>query len=279
MRPCLRNPHLVEVLAGKTWEAMLKHRVYSCPDTASHDFVLGATCLLLKNNQLGRRVLLNVEAVETHNPTAPDFLSAAAATFRARLSNYKDTVQNISSILGDQCDYRFYFLSGEPWPDRMQQLTDSVHETEWAAILSICAETEKFFEWPQVGSLLWPGCVRTLEDGQHEYPEELKARLNLLGLSPDTRTNGPAIISYLATGGKRPTCGGEGWHIHHIYDGTNGVPHAVRDPNLFTHSAGLVAAHPTAHHLAHQSELLKWLLRREAFLRFGYDPMNDFVSA
>ena len=59
-------------------------------------------------------------------------------------------------------------------------------------------------------------------------------------------------------------------------DGTEGVPHAVHHGKLFTHSAGLVAAHPVAHHLAHQSELLKWLLRREAFLRFGFDPMNIF---
>jgi hypothetical protein len=72
--------------------------------------------------------------------------------------------------------------------------------------------------------------------------------------------------------------GNEGWHIHHVFDGTEGAPHAVHDGNLFTHSAGLVAAHPVAHLLAHQSALLKWLLRREAFLRFGFDPKGDFAA-
>jgi hypothetical protein len=59
---------------------------------------------------------------------------------------------------------------------------------------------------------------------------------------------------------------------HHVFGGAD-------HGSLFTHSAGLVAAHPIAHHLAQQSDLLKWLLRREAFLRFGFDPERDFVQA
>jgi hypothetical protein len=100
-----------------------------------------------------------------------------------------------------------------------------------------------------------------------------------LRLKPDDRTNGPAINSFQAAGGERPIWGNEGWHIHHIFDGTEGSPHAVHDGNHFTHSAGLVAAHPVAHHLAHHSDLLKWLLWREAFLRFGFDPSGIFVDA
>ena len=279
MKPCDRERRVVAVRAGIAWEATLQHRVYSCPDTQDFDFVYGATCLLLKQGNAGARVILNVKAVETCNPRAPQFLDAVPVSVRSQLNSYIEAVRGLRRILDWEGNYRFYFLSDEPWPVRMQQLTGSVHETEWTAILSIYADAEKSFEWPQVGSLLWPGCVRTFEDGKHDYPAELKVRLNRLGLNPDTRTNGPAIVSYLAAGGKRPICGGEGWHIHHIYDGTDGVPHAVRDPNLFTHSAGLVAAHPVAHHLAHQSELLKWLLRREAFLRFGFDPMNVFGGA
>ncbi len=279
MKPCDGERRIVPVSAGIGWEATLQHRVYSCFDTPEFDFVYGATGLLLKHGKAGSRVVLDVKAVETCNPHSPHFLDTVPKAFSSQLNNYIEAVRGLRRILDWQGNYRFYFLSDEPWPDRMQKLTSSVHETEWAAILSICAETEKFFAWPQVGSLLWPNCVRTAEDGQHEYPAELKVLLNRLGLNPDTRTNGPAIVSYLAAGGKRPTCGGEGWHIHHIYDGIDGVPHAVRDPNLFTHSARLVAAHPVAHHLAHQSELLKWFLRREAFLRFGFDPMNVFVGA
>ena len=96
-------------------------------------------------------------------------------------------------------------------------------------------------------------------------------------------------MAYLAAGGIRPVygIGGESWHIHHVYDGTipvNGiaaaVPHAVREGKLFTHSAGLVAAHPVAHQFAHQSNLLKWILRREAFQRFDkFDPMGIFTDA
>src|SRR5882724_202675 len=170
-------------------------------------------------------------------------------------------------------------LSTELWPDRMQELNASVFNTERAAIQSICADPAQFFQWPQVGVLLWPGCVRTQNDGEHNYPEEVMLYLGRLGLKSDTRTNGPAILSFLAAGGKRPNWGNEGWPIHHIFDGTDGSPHAIRDGNLFTHSAGLVAAHPIAHHLAHQSALLKWLLWREAFLRFGFDPIGVFKDA
>jgi hypothetical protein len=84
-------------------------------------------------------------------------------------------------------------------------------------------------------------------------------------------------MAFLAAGGHRPTWGNEGWPIHHIYDGTGtvdgippAIPHAVCDGRYFTHSAGLVAAHPVAHHFAHESTLLKWLLRREGYLRFGF---------
>ena len=131
----------------------------------------------------------------------------------------------------------------------------------------------------RLGALFWPGCVRTQNDGEHIFPDELKIHLERLGLKPDTRTNGPAVNSFQAAGGKKPIWGNEGWHIHHIFDGTEGSPHAVRDGNHFTHSAGLVAAHPVAHHLAHHSNLLKWLLWREAFLRFGFDLSGNFVDA
>lgn len=278
---------VIEVKVGLTWSAAFHHRVYSCPDTPAFDFVFGATALLLKrSNDAQRCISLNVEAVQTCDLHAPNFLETVPAKFRARLSSYKNAVQNIPGILDGDCNYRFYFLSREPWPDWLQKLADSASDAEWTAILSICAKPSCFFEWSQVGMLLWPGCTRGDENQQHVYPRELADKLLRLRLSPDPRNNGPAIMAFLAAGGIRPVCGNEGWHIHHIYDGTGpldgvpvAVPHAVRDGNLFTHSAGLVAAHPVAHHLAHQSDLLKWLLRREAFLRFGFDPMGVFLAA
>jgi len=273
MKPSLKNCRLIEVQAGKTWKAALEHRVYSCPDTPTYDFVLSATALLLNSNSTGRRVLLNVEAVQVCDLSVPNFLETVPEIFRSRLSSYKSEVQTIPGILDGDCKHRFYFLSAEPWPDEMQKQTTpaSTPPTEWSAILPILTDPEQFFQWPQLGALLWPGCVRTQNDGEHIFSAELITHLERLGLKPDTRTNGPAINSFQAAGGKRPNWGNEGWPIHHVFNGAD-------DGNLFTHSAGLVAAHPVAHHLAHQSGLLKWLLWREAFLRFGFDPMRVFIE-
>jgi hypothetical protein len=274
MKPSLKNCGLVEVQAGLTWKAALQHRVYSCPDTSTYDFVLRATALLLNSNSSGRRVPLNVEAVQVCDLRAPNLLETVPEKFRARLSSYKNEAQTIPGILDGDCKHRFYFLNTEPWPDEMQKKTthSSTPPTEWSAILSILTDPEQFFQWPQLGALLWPGCVRTQNDGEHVFPAELVTHLERLGLKPDTRTNGPAINSFQAAGGKRPIWGNEGWPIHHVFNGAD-------DGNLFTHSAGLVAAHPVAHYLAHQSGLVKWLLRREAFLRFGFDPKRDFIAA
>ena len=48
--------------------------------------------------------------------------------------------------------------------------------------------------------------------------------------------------------------------------------HAVKDGRRFTQSAGLVAIHPIAEALKDEYLYFAWLLRHEAFLRFGYDP-------
>ena len=271
MKPSLKNSTLVEVQAGVTWKAALEYRVYSCPDTPAFNFVLGATALLLNSNATGRRVFLNVEAVQVCDLRASTFLETVPETFRARLSSYKNQVQTIPGILDGNCKHRFYFLNAEPWPEGMQIQTTRAMTlpTEWTSILSILTEPEQFFQWPQLGVLFWRGCIRTQRDGEYIFPADLITHLERMGLKPDTRTNGPAINAFQAAGGKRPTLGNEGWPIHHVFSGAN-------DGDLFTHSAGLVAAHPVAHHLAHQSGLLKWILWREAFLRFGFDPMEAF---
>jgi hypothetical protein len=278
MKPSLKNHKLVEVWATMTWNATLKHRVYSCPDTSDFDFVLGATALILKNRQSGARIPLEVCAVTKLAANELESLNGTEQPFRERVEKYLSEVRSDEQIIHPGCTHRFYFLSPEPWTVRMRGLTASASETEWSAILCILTYPEQFFQWPQLGALFWPGCVRTQNDGEHIFPSELITHLERLGLKPDTRTNGPAINSFLAAGGKRPNWGSEGWHIHHIFDGTEGSPHAVRDGNHFTHSAGLVAAHPVAHRLAHQSDLLKWFLWREAYLRFCFDPRGNFVS-
>lgn len=291
MIPTIIERRVVDVPAGIAWAETLNCRVYSCPDTPPYEFVFGATCLLLKKGTDGPRVLLNVEVVETCNPHAPDFLQAVPSLFRGRLESYVEAVDGLPHILAFDGNHRFYFLSNEPWPIWLQQLTTEVSDTEWTAILSICANPDRFIEWPKIGTLLWPGCTRDGGEQIHHYPAEVAERLRRLGFNePDERSNGPAIMSFLAAGGRRPVWGKEGWPIHHIYDGTapiignppvvhpeaHGGLHAVQGGRFFTHSSGLVAVHPVAHHLAHHSALLKWLLRREAFIRFGFDPMGVF---
>jgi hypothetical protein len=72
-----------------------------------------------------------------------------------------------------------------------------------------------------------------------------------------------------------------GWPIHHIYDGQFPMPprtdsiRAVSHGKYFTEAAGLVAIHPLADGMASETPYFAWLLRREAFLRFGFDP--EFV--
>jgi hypothetical protein len=277
MKPCLKERRVVEVGAGIAWLATLKHRVYSCPDTRKYEYIFGATALILETPK-GLRVPLEVCAVAKLSANELSSLHGLPRLFRERATAYLAEVKANERIIHPGCAHRFYFLSTEPWPLRMQELTASASTTEWSKILSICADPDQFFQWPKVGALLWPGCIRSQKDGEHEYPLELTTRLAQLGLPCDTRTNGPAIVSFLAAGGKRPNWGNEGWPIHHIYDRTNGSPHAVKDENLFTHSAGLVAARPDIHDFAHQSDLLKWLLWREAFFRFGFDPMGVFID-
>ena len=100
----------------------------------------------------------------------------------------------------------------------------------------------------------------------------------------DSRSNGPAIMSFLLVGGERPRRSNrQGWHVDHIYDKkfpwvtkTRSL-HAVKDGKHFTQAAGLVAIHPIAEALKDEYFCFAWLLRREAFVRFDYDP--DGVSS
>ncbi len=86
-------------------------------------------------------------------------------------------------------------------------------------------------------------------------------------------------MSFLLAGGERPTqSNGQGWHIDHIYDGEfpwvtrSRSLHAVKEGSHFTQAAGLVAIYPIAEALKDEYFYFAWLLRREAFLRFSYDP-------
>jgi len=145
----------------------------------------------------------------------------------------------------------------------------------------VWANRTLFIEWPQESLLLIPGRAR---QRYHDYPPEVSAQLLDNGITPNRLSNGPAICAFLLAGGHRPVRNNphQGWSVHHIYDGNHpfcpGQPtlHAVQDGRYFTESAGLVAIHPVADALADEFPHFAWLLRREAFERFGFDPDGVF---
>jgi hypothetical protein len=136
--------------------------------------------------------------------------------------------------------------------------------------------------------LLWPDCDRIPLPGQkqkyHTYPAHPRALGKSAGVYLDRRPNGPAIAAFLLAKGARPARFGSSnnWSIHHLYSGKfpyRGVEktlHAQKACYHFTQSAGLVAVHPVADALVDEFPFFAWLLRAEAFRRFGYDPDQVF---
>ncbi len=300
---------IVEVRITNTWDIVSRYRIYSCPDTRKFAFVDGATTLLLKSRFRGLSRLARVERVcvltcPIDSQKDSQNLEGLPNEWQDQLAGYVREASRIHGILSEPCPHRFYLLSSNAnsensefhpavpgdgaWPAWLKDLGRNAHSLDVQAALSIWRRKDLFFRWPKISEVLWPGPGITRHFDGHRsdcyaYPEQLIARLAAKRLKPDGRNNGPAILAYLMAGGKRPKDGGFGWPIHHIYDGSVMIPgteqpilHAVRHPDYFTHSGGLVAAHPAAHLAAHNSELLGWLLRREAFLLFKFDPDGVF---
>jgi len=139
---------------------------------------------------------------------------------------------------------------------------------------------ESFIRWPKRQIKF---ARRKREKGIVQYTEEEKILIKSAGIKPAPRSNGPAIMSFLLAGGERPIRNdGNGWSIHHIYDGKFPCPnkkttcHAVKNESHFTNSAGLTALSPAADGIVNDSACLAWLLRIEAFKRFRYDPDDVF---
>lgn len=144
-------------------------------------------------------------------------------------------------------------------------------------------QKDLFVRWPREGFVFMPGAVRVRH---HVYSIEQRKLLRDAAVAADARSNGPAIAAFLLAGGERPAriAPGRAWTIHHIYDGqfpmdpnTSSI-RAVVDGRYFTHSAGLVAIHPVADALADEVPYFAWLLRQEAYIRFGFDPDEIFAS-
>ena len=139
-----------------------------------------------------------------------------------------------------------------------------------------------FVEWPVKPFLFMPGVARV--ERFHSYSHAQIAQIKAAKLSTDTRSNGPAVMAFGIAGGIRPlrNVGSRAWSVHHVYDGKYPAPgastsvHAVKDGQLFTEAAGLVAVHPVADALADEVPYFAWLLRHEAFLRFGFNPDGVF---
>ena len=142
----------------------------------------------------------------------------------------------------------------------------------------------KYIRWPTHSRLFMPGAVR---ERYHQYTPDQLRQLHDAGITPNTLSNGPAIMAFRLAGGERPqrVAPRREWSIHHIYDGKFPAPgaqtttHAVKDGRYFTHSAGLVAVHPIADALADEVPYCAWILRGEAFRKYKFDPDGVFRRA
>lgn len=148
---------------------------------------------------------------------------------------------------------------------------------------TVATNTQSFVSFPTTSELFWPGCVREKKT-YHKYPFALKEKAKLSGIELDTRPNGPAVASFLVSGGVRPSRFGSHnlWCIHHLYSGKfpyygkSETLHAVKSGDHFTFSAGLVAVHPIADALCDEYPFFTWYLRALSFQKFNYDPDSVF---
>lgn len=163
----------------------------------------------------------------------------------------------------------------------MEGKLGELSDVERRIIMLVFDNMKHFIRWPERMLLLWPGCARAKGKNYFNYPESIKSKLKDAGIRIDRRSNGPAVMAFSYAGGERPpkrSTPSQGWNIHHIYDGkhpwpgSSGTLHSVKDGKHFTRSAGLVAIHPIAEALAEEYFYFSWLLRRESYVRFSYDP-------
>ena len=171
----------------------------------------------------------------------------------------------------------------------MSPIVEHFRSTTHPAILNLTEDVwmnrDFFVRWPKRSHLLISGCKRS--DGPyHSFDPDLRSLLRSARVKIDSRSNGPAIMAFLYAGGERPKrLNGHGWSTHHIYDGQFPAPartksvRAIENGEYFTEAAGLVAIHPLADGMASEVPFFAWLLRQEAFLRFGFDPDGVFTSS
>jgi hypothetical protein len=166
----------------------------------------------------------------------------------------------------------------------MCQQFNALPSIDQKIINEVWSSKQAFIRWPILARLLWDGTVRARS---HKYPNDIKREARSRGIHVDSHAKGPAITSFLLANGERPPRRSNPqhhWAIRHIYNGTFSWPskhttlHAIHDGKHFTQSAGLVAVHPLAEVLADEYFYFTWLLRREAYRQFHYDPDLIFCT-
>src|SRR5437773_315903 len=172
-----------------------------------------------------------------------------------------------------------------------RELEQVPNSAERNVLENVAGGLESFVCWASEAILLWPGCDRVPLPGQKQkyfsYPAHIRQMARSRQVAIDTRPNGPAIASFLLAGGRRPGRFGSSnaWSIHHLYSGKfpyfgrQETTHAAKECNHFTQSAGLVAAHPIGDAVVDEFPFFAWLLRAQAYIRFGYDPDGAFSSS
>jgi hypothetical protein len=169
-----------------------------------------------------------------------------------------------------------------------KELEQITNETEKRVLKTVADDLDTFIGWASEALLLWPEEDRIPLAGRKQkyfsYPLHIRQMAKTQNVTLDGRPNGPAIASFVLAGGKRLQRFGSSnrWSIHHLYSGKfpycgrADTTHAAKRTVHFTQSAGLVAAHPIADAMVDEFPFFTWLLRAEAFRRFGYDPDGVF---
>jgi hypothetical protein len=177
-------------------------------------------------------------------------------------------------------------LSG--WYDREVSAVEA--DSIRAILLLLGRHVDDVVRWAAKPVLLWDGCDRVVPLGSktkyHRYPDAIRILAKQAAVYLDARANGPAIAAFQLAHGERPSRSGSSnaWSIHHLYSGKFPYPghasttHASKHCKHFSQSAGLVAVHPIADAVCDECPALTWLLRAQAFLRFGYDPDGVFTA-
>lgn len=170
----------------------------------------------------------------------------------------------------------------------LNEANSVTHPAPRECIATVCKSLDDFIRWPAKAVLLWTGCDRIAPPGErqriHTFPDAIKQAAKIVKAPLDTRSNGPAIVAFLVAGGVRPKRFGShnSWSVHHLYSGKfpyigkSSTLHAAKHGDHFTQSAGLVAVHPIADGMCDEYPFFAWLLRAEAFRKFGYDPDGAF---